>query len=185
MEKNLGKDYNTSLSSQVRVRPYSIGDAKTICSWVNENRELSLISGETGILGSESLARWLEHSVDSYVLVLAGIPVAFATASNSEWQLPDGFIELCHLIVAPQYRSLYHGSFLCQCIAKSILLGDGVNEVVGRVVPDNLPALYLMKYLRWKEVTNDYDWSKETGFQWFLALNPMPIESRHILKNPK
>jgi len=168
------KGKSLSIGSALSVRPYAEDDAEAICAWVNANNELPLISGDTGALRPKLLDRWVEEADGSYVLVLAGMPVAFATASEGEWRFPKGLIELCHLIVAPEYRRLYHGSFLCQCIAKSILLDGRARGVAGRVVLENDPALSLMKYLRWKEVTDKYAWAENTSFRWFLARDPKP-----------
>jgi len=158
------------LAAAVQVRPYLSGDATTLCSWVNEMGELFLVASETEErLTPAIVRRWVATAAQSFVFELGGKLVAFATASINEASLPAGTVEMCHLIVSPQLRRKYHGSFFCRWLARLLVAGAGYDVVVGRVVPGNEGILGLMRYLRWKEVEDTHGWTEEGDFRWFVA----------------
>lgn len=155
----------------VRSRGYRPEDAELVCQWANEGDELELIASEAeDRLVPGIIDRWIAASTRTFVLELKGQPVAFATASTKEAPLPSGTVEICHLIVSPEHRRRYHGSFFCRWIARILVEGDGFRIVVGRVVPRNAAGLALMAYLRWKELPSAQEWTRGSGCRWFAAI---------------
>ncbi len=142
--------------------------SKEICSWVRSTREIKLISSDVvNELTPSLLQRWVDESLAGYVLRFGDELIAFATASDVEWEFPPGLCEICHLVVAPRHRQRYHGSFFVNWISR-VLVGSGFDRVTGRACAHNEPALRLMSYLRWHEVSGQEAWA--TGpFRWFTG----------------
>jgi hypothetical protein len=140
--------------------------AQTVCSWAKTSSDLKQISSEIGDrLTPTHLRNWVDRSFGAYLLRFQGRVIAFATASRSEWSFPPGVCEICHLLVAPEHRLRYHGSFFVNWLAH-IVIGSGFESVVGRANHDNEPALRLMRYLRWRDVTDSKPWAWGP-FRWF------------------
>lgn len=80
-------------------------------------------------------------------------PVAFATLSRNEADLPPGSVELCHLIVRPDMRRQYRGSHLVLALTHAARQ-LGYDRLFGRVVPSNAVAHPLLTSLRWGVLAN-------------------------------
>lgn len=154
----------------LRFREAEAGDYDEICRWVNERVELGLIGSEQQpILTPQTLDSWVKNAICVIVFELKGVPIAFGAGSSREWQLPDGTVEVCHFILQPSERRRYHGSTFLRIVTRLLIGGYGFRSVVARVVPSNSPALGVMGYLRWPEITNERSWTQSTPFRWFVA----------------
>ena len=152
----------------VLVEPYSPKFAPQICSWVPTQQDLSMISSDVGPgLNARLLDDWIKDSLGGFVLKFKERPIAFAVASCNESRLPPGVCEICHLVVAPEHRRRYHGSFVLNWLAR-VIVGSGYRAVVARVCVQNDPALQLMTYVRWLEVTGKMEWAARP-FHWFQS----------------
>jgi RimJ/RimL family protein N-acetyltransferase len=154
----------------LRFREVAAGDYEEICQWVNERAELSLIGSERDpTLTPPVLHSWVESATCALVFELRDIPIAFGAGSAREWPLPHGTVEVCHFILQPRLRRHYHGSTFLRIVTRLLISGYGFRSVVARVVPSNTPALGVMSYLRWPEITNEQTWTQSTPFRWFVA----------------
>src|SRR5436309_1489578 len=129
--------------SSITLEPYHCAFDAAVCSWASSDELPSICSDQVTRLTPRLLNSWLQSSLGGFVLRLREFPVAFATISCFEWDLPQGFCEICHLVVAPEYRRRYHGSFFVNWLTR-IILSSNYQRVIGRVVPQNTPALALM-----------------------------------------
>lgn len=154
----------------LRAREVTADDYEEICRWVNERAELDLVGSE-GVqeLAPPILGLWVKNASHAWVFELGGIPIAFGSGSAREWPLPDGAIEVCHFILRPSLRRRYHGSTFLRIVTRLLIYGYGFRSVVARVVPSNTPALGVMSYLRWREITNESSWTRSSPFRWFVA----------------
>jgi RimJ/RimL family protein N-acetyltransferase len=153
----------------ITVREYQPSDAAEICSWVRSHSAMRLVSGDdVERLTPQLLRRWLLDIVGALVAVDAKTdrPLGFCTLTRREAPfLPEGTVELCHLIVAPDAKYFWIGSRLCHA---SRAWGGrlGCHHGYGRVVPTNLWALALARRMRSKEVTDTASWV-DKAFRWF------------------
>ena len=152
--------------TEFRIDSPTETDIEQIPGWVSATRELSLISDESSnVLHPETFQRWLRDSVTVAVVHAGDQPVALATLSLQEVALPEGTVELCHLIVHPRWRRRYHGSRLVFELtdrAKEF----GFKRLVGRVVPRNAVAHALLSYLHWSSISSVETWMK-ASFVWY------------------
>jgi hypothetical protein len=154
----------------LRAREVTAGDYEEICRWVNEQAELGLVGSEdVQDLTPPILDSWVRGATCAFIFELGGVPIAFGSGSAREWPLPHGAIEVCHFILRPSQRRRYHGSTFLRIVTRLLIYGYGFRSVVARVVPSNAPALGVMSYLRWREVTNERSWASSSPFRWFVA----------------
>lgn len=150
----------------ISLCPFRYSDASTICSWVPTSEELIKISGDIGsCLTGNILESWCYNSIISIVLQIDDKPVAFSTLSVQEYDLPDRFVEVCHLVVAPNQRRKYFATVLLNYL-RIIAARYNFKNMIGRVVRNNNPALRLAEYVRWDEIRgmpNIFD----PQFRWF------------------
>lgn len=141
-------------------------DLPFVASWITETGELPIISGfKKNILTSNELSEWFDSSAYNIIIKNQGKIVALATLSLSEASLPADCIEVCHTIVAPQYRRLYNGADMILHLS-SIAKQMGYKRIVGRVSNTNIPGRLLLKYLRW-QVLVDENYSNDPTVTWF------------------
>jgi acetyltransferase (GNAT) family protein len=141
------------------VSQYQPARAGEVCRWVSTRKCLKRISSDNAEALTPSIIEdWVLKSLGTFVLSSREELIAFATISTSEWLLPQGLCEICHLVVAPEHRRRYHGSFFVNWLARAAV-NAGHQAVVGRVLPENLGAVRLMHYLRWRDVTTSTKWA--------------------------
>ena len=154
------------LALPIHLRRISDLDIPAVCSWVSSSQELTRISGDQADkLTPAILQRWCDESIDAVVLEFNDSPATFCTLSTREYDLPRGSVELCHLVTAPNDRRRY---FATATISSMRILAahHHFKHLVGRVVPENMPALSFVSYVRWKEVT-DTARLFDSCFKWF------------------
>lgn len=153
----------------ITVREYQPSDAAEICSWVRSRSAMRLVSGDdVDRLTPQLLRRWLLDIVCALVAVEAKTdrPLGFCILTRREApSLPEGTVELCHLIVAPDAKYFWIGSRLCRA---SRAWGGRLGWLCGygRIVPTNRWALALARRMRSKEVTDTASWV-DKAFRWF------------------
>ena len=144
-------------------------DIPVICSWVRTRQVLQLVSGDAAdFLTPALLSGWLARAQIAIVVAdeVANQPAGFCTLSCLEVpHLPASYVEICHLIVAPEFRHLFIGSRLVRA-AKSLAHDFGYRFVCCRVTPTNKWALALARAQGFQEFTNIKDWLPH-GFRWF------------------
>lgn len=144
-------------------------DIKTICSWVSTTEELRLVSSNYGKRLTNTILDSWTHSCEKTVLLAdykENEPVGFCTLSRSELKIiPNDFIEICHLIVAPKHRYLFAACHLLR-EAKNIASLLGYKWLIGRTIPENKKAIALASYCDFVEIHNMREWL-EPGFRWF------------------
>ena len=157
---------NEMLEIPIYLRPFEQKDTLPICSWVKTTEELTNISGDTAkYLTEDILDRWCDESIVSLVLQCWGKPIAFCTLSTKEYDLPEGFVEICHLIIAPNQRRKYYATTFVNYL-RLIAAQLNFQKLIGRIVRDNLPALKLAEYIRWNEV-KDTPHIFSPQFRWY------------------
>jgi hypothetical protein len=151
------------------VSEYRPALAREICRWVSTQEHLKKISNDDApCLTPELIEMWVTRSLGGFVLFSRQELIGFATISSSEWPLPESVCEICHLVVAPEHRRRYHGSFFVNWLTR-IAIDAGNQQVVGRVLPENLGAVRLIHYLRWRDVTTSEKWA---GGPWLWFQGP-------------
>jgi len=152
-----------------RIRGLADSDRVEICSWVRTRAELEFVSGETADgLSIPILESW-ERDAEA-CLVLAKEPdqrpMGFCTLTRLEARnIPESYVELCHLITDPSERHVFLGSRLvhaAECLADQ----NGYSFLCGRVVTTNRQGLALVRFVRAEEFTDLEAWSP-VGFRWF------------------
>ncbi|MBL9184070.1 MAG: GNAT family N-acetyltransferase [Verrucomicrobiaceae bacterium] len=114
--------------------------------------EVPLISGKKDTqLAPEELARWVATSVFAVVVCVGELPIGFGSLSISEAPLVNGDVEICHLIVHPNWRRQYKGSSLVLELTR-IAKSKGFKRVVGRVAPHNAIGRAILSSLRWEKL---------------------------------
>jgi len=146
-------------------------DFPVICSWISSPSQLRLVSSDKGdCLTPEILSGWLVLAKGVIVLTdgQSNEPIGFCTLSHEEVHgLPDGFIECCHLTVAPALRG--HGvvSKLMYCAAE-LAAEIGAKTLVGRVVPTNKDVLSKIGEGNWQQFAELPAWA-DGMFCWFYT----------------
>lgn len=157
------------ITLDVYTRHFCETDKEIICSWVQTSQALECISGDYGDkLTKEILSSWIDKAEMTIVVALqsSDIPVGFCTLSKLEApHLPSSYIEICHLIVAPNFKHLFIGSRLCSK-AKNIASSSGYCFVCGRVVPENKYTLALARLHHFEEIIEIEPWLCGR-FRWF------------------
>lgn len=154
----------------IRFRQVTPEDYETVCGWVNEGTELQLVGSEDGLALTPSiLDRWVSSACCAVIFEIGGVPIVFGTGSANEWPLPSKLVEAGHFIVSPDVRRRYHGSTFLRILTRILLSGYNYRGVIARIVPTNAPALAVMQYLRWNEISEARAWTENTPFRWFSA----------------
>lgn len=152
-----------------QVRAFEERDTYRICSWITNRSELQMVSGDDGdCLTPRILRSWLAQATASLVLIdeVVNQPVGFCTISRGEIAgLPPDYIEMCHLLVNPEYKYAFVTSRLLDA-AKNLARGLGYRFGCARIVPTNRWALSLARYHRGEEFTDREAWTFP-GFRWF------------------
>lgn len=136
------------------IKQFEEIDASSICQWIKETtqQELSYISKEApGRLSAELLNQWAEAPSGGYVLIKKNLQqehgfdlIGFATLSRTEANLPEGHIEICHLIINPDFRQQYWGTRFVRYLTEAAF-SRGYVSVVARVEPRNQIGLKLFR----------------------------------------
>ncbi|MFW5804580.1 MAG: GNAT family N-acetyltransferase [bacterium] len=142
------------------------GDLIETTNWLTSTKELSLISDiKNNMITPEELNNWFINSKKGVVTKHNDKIIGIATLTNKEANLPDKTMEICHLIVKPDYRRYYNGS---QMVLKlmSFAKEKEYNKVIGRVVKQNYIGKSLLEFLHWHHTENGmYD--SNIDFHWF------------------
>lgn len=144
------------------------GDIDALATWITDTGELPLISGEASpLLRPVILESWHHGSLKTQVVRVARRPVGLGMLSQTEATLPPVTAEVCHLIIAPEWRQQYKGSQLVLTLmAEAQRLG--LHRLVARVVPENAVAHALFSALRWRPLTPAASWAID-GFIWYTC----------------
>ena len=155
---------DSTLILPIGIVPFSEADIEPICSWVITPEQLKKISSDAGNeVTRPILEKWVDQSVDAVTIRYQNHPVGFCTLSNAENGYPQGDIELCHFVIAPQYRRRYLGTTLLNYM-RVLAAERGYKALYGRVVPGNGAGLSFTNYTRW---TPDYSSQLPRRFRWF------------------
>jgi len=148
------------------IRKFDKEDIPEVSSWVASAQDLRFISEDRGPkLDAAILDKWCSSSIEAFVFSRADKPVGFCTLSCSETNLPNEYVELCHLIVSPTYRRKYFGTTLVYLMR--ILAGmHEYRYLLSRIVPDNHVALSFAAYVRWIETCKKTSFL-DPAFRWF------------------
>lgn len=131
-------------------------DIESLCEWIQSSGELHLISGNTtGILTVKELRDWMNSSFQLVKIQLNEKIIGLATLSRAEAELPSEYIEICHLIIHPDFRRLYYGTTIVSYLT-SFAKREGYKKVVGRVLKSNSVALAFLDSLHWKRLDENY-----------------------------
>lgn len=131
-------------------------DMESLCEWIQSSGELHLISGNTsGVLTIEELHSWVNSSLQLVKIQLDEKIIGLATLSRAEAELPSGYIEICHLIINPNFRRLYYGTTIVSYLT-SFAKKEGYKKVLGRVLKTNSIALAFLDSLHWKHLEENY-----------------------------
>lgn len=123
-----------------------------LSAWISTTEELPLISGNEGThLAPAEFAKWVATSVFAVVVFVGEMPIGFGSLSTSEAPLSTGDVEICHLIVHPDWRRQYKGSSLVLELTR-IAKSNGFRRVVGRVAPHNAIGRAILSSLRWEKL---------------------------------
>lgn len=166
---NHRQDGQMAPDSSWHAREFRLSDTDDVCSWVQCEGILQLVSSDKGEhLTPRILRSWLDRAIGT--VVIAGndtdTPVGFCTLSTSEVSgTPCDFVELCHLIVAPRYRYLFIGPRICRA-AKTLAAGLSFAALHGRVVPYHRYGLALARRQAFSEIEVLPSFLPR-GFRWF------------------
>ena len=146
----------------VTIEAVREGDRSIICSWVTNSDALRMISSDQGeTLEEDLLQKWCAQSLEAITIRYNSRPVGFCTLSRSEQSLPENHVELCHFVIAPEYRRRYFGTVLLHYMR--LLAGHrGFKALHGRVVPGNNAGRSFARYVHWR-VEDPLD----NRFMWF------------------
>ena len=135
----------------VRIELFRNRFSKEICTLVPDEKTLSLISSDTANwLNHLILNRWTRDSINAFVFFYQDELVGFATLSTSEWSLPDGHCEICHMVIRKEFRRRGFGTMMLIGLQnESRRLGYGT--AVGRVNAKNLAAAGMLQKNGWKK----------------------------------
>lgn len=141
-------------------------DIADICSWAPTRQTLQRVSSDAAeCLSPDIFVRWL-HKARTALLIYDTKPQAFCTLSEQEVpNLPESYIELCHLIVDPN-NDFYRNGNLIMHFGVSTARNLGYKQVCGRVEPNNAYGLSLARKNFWEEFTGNEPW-QTPGFRWF------------------
>lgn len=143
----------------------------SICRWVFDQKTLNLISGDVGEkLTPDILKRWLSAATESLCLFYRGELAGFATISDSEFKFPGSVCEVCHFIISPYIRRKGMGTILLHAAVQEIRK-RGYDRAIGRMVPDNVPAIKMIEKAGWIRLE---DPRINGPFKWYIRdLNDM------------
>lgn len=151
--------------------PFTIGPLQeshtgTVCSWATTREELRMIASEPeDRLTPELIAAWSQRSIESLVFLRAGLPVGFCTLSTDEAPHRMGAVEMCHLVIAPEWRRRYFATTFVNMI-RLYSAERHFEELFARVVPANTSGMALSQYVRW--MPRDADaLGLDDQFNWF------------------
>ena len=159
------KEKNRMSDLPIRIRQFYPEDILPICSWVKNSRELADISSDNSdYLTEEILNQWRIDSIAAVVLEQSNEPTAFCTLSTKEYDLPSDWVEVCHLVINPSHRRKYYATTLLNYL-RLIAAQLDYQQLVGRIVRDNIPALKLADYVRWNEIECQSNF--DPAFRWY------------------
>jgi len=144
-----------------------LSDHDRLARWIAESGDVGLIADPTDArsIGPATLRRWVRTSEAAMMVTVDAEPIAFATLSRAEAELPPGFLEACHIIVRPEWRRLYHGTNLVYTLCREARW-RGFGNLVGRVFPTNHPARELLSSAGWSLIQDSRAWMID-GFVWY------------------
>ncbi|MDI9312724.1 MAG: GNAT family N-acetyltransferase [Limnohabitans sp.] len=159
----------SSITTSLLAREICRNDIEFICSWVRTQRMLSMVSGDIGCgLSPKILKKWIEDSICTIVIIDSNnYPIGFCTLTTKELPtLKQKHVELCHLIVNPNYYPKY--DIAKQLCYQAIKKGNnfGFSFIVGRVVPINEFGNILAEKLNWNELFEPLVYP--VNFNWYI-----------------
>lgn len=159
----------SSITTSLLAREICQSDIEIICSWVKTQRMLSMVSGDIGNgLSPNILIKWIDSSICTVVIVdNDDYPLGFCTLTTKELpSLKYKHVELCHLIINPNYYPKYDiAKQLCYMAIKT---GNnlGFSFIVGRVVPENKFGIILAEKTKWNKLFEPL--SYPNNFNWYI-----------------
>ncbi len=152
------------------TRPISPADYPQICDWIRTPSALRRVSSDSADqLTPSVLQRWVSDATATLVAQSPGRRcLGFCTLSRNESPgLPADVIEICHAIVAPQWRGGWLFLRLLECAAERA--GEfGAGAVVGRVSFENPRVARFLRLRGIRELVERPRWAA-SGFWWFWA----------------
>jgi hypothetical protein len=168
--KLFGLQENHNTSDRITIREIMPCEKEVLLSWVRSRSAMKLVSSDkSDCLTIEILDTWLAHSKHNFLAfdTISHRPVGFCTLSAEEIpQIPNGYIELCHLVVDPRKMYFFVGALLCK-EAKRVASKMGYKAICGRVVPSNRYGLALAGHESFIEYASDQIGFVK-GFRWFV-----------------
>lgn len=137
-----------------------------VCGLVNDAKTLELVAEERADrLTPAILNQWIVRAEDAFVLMVDLELVGFGTIGCKEWDFPEGFCEIGHLIIKTDRRRRGYGSILLLCLLDEIRK-RGFKVAAGRICVGNEPALLLLRKQGWHK-TNRPEFIHDDKFEWF------------------
>lgn len=164
MYRTLIKKRNTTV-----IREIIPNDFNQICSWIQNPNILSLVSGDKGDkLTIDILTKWIDTAIRTIVITdKNNNPIGFCTITINELEIiKNKYIELCHLIINPDYKNkLEVGEMLSNsaCDYSNTL---GFDYIIGRVMPSNRFGNFLAKNNNWKALNKQL--TAPAYFNWYI-----------------
>lgn len=153
-----------SVEMPITISPMKECDIPDICSWVLSTEQLRMISGDVAqSLTKDILLRWWEEAIDAVTIRYQSYAVGFCTLSDAEYEYPKGHVELCHFVIAPQFRRRYFGNALLGYM-RLLAAHRGFKILHGRIAPENYGGLPFAKYVHWVPDTSTF---LASNFNWF------------------
>ncbi len=148
-----------------KVESLTDQEIKQLCDWISDSKELpNISSNKESVLAQEQLMGWLEESVAYAIVRERDSIIGFCTLTRAEEKnLKLNTIEICHLIVHPDYRKIYNGSGMLLALIDEAEYKNYEN-IVGRVVKGNTAGEGLMMHLNWEPITNI---SRDERVNWY------------------
>ncbi len=137
--------------------------AGDVCKLVDDAKTLELIGEEKGErLTPAILYQWIARAEEAFVLVVDSEVIGFGTIGRKEWDFPEGYCEVGHLITKSTKRRRGYGSILLLCLLDEIRKRE-FTCAVSRVCVGNDPARRLFQKQGWQSATFIHD----KRFEWF------------------
>lgn len=160
------------------ILKYKISDLteqelKGLCDWISHSGDLPMISSlKKSDLLIEELTEWINSSKAYAVIKDDGLIVGFGTMTQAEESsLGKRDVEMCHLIIHPDYRLKYNGSNLLLSLIEEAE-NHNYERIVGRVNKQNAQGQRLMMHLKWSLIEN---LSGDNSVNWYE--HPLSQES--------
>lgn len=160
---------STNFSDKITVGKPTDTDIAHLAMWMTDSGEAPLISDlKSALVQSEDIRQWLDDSDECRVVISEGSPIGFGTLSVAEADLPPDCIEVCHVIIHPEWRRRFKGSQLVLELMDTARR-KGYLRTVGRVVPKNAASHGFLAWLGWQPDSHSQV-QNSNSFVWYQRL---------------